>query len=83
MISKIPNSDLTRGGDNTLSFSDPDYANVLGYRFVTIGDEASYLFIGFYDATNAAYVPYIIVIPVHLLNMVILHLLNILFLHQN
>lgn len=50
-----------RGGDNTLSFSDPDYAHVLGYRFVTIGDEASYLFIGFYDAANATYLPYIIV----------------------
>lgn len=49
------------GGDNTLSFSDPNYANVLGYRFVTIGDEASYLFIGFYDAANATYLPYIIV----------------------
>lgn len=49
------------GGDNTLNFSDPNYANVLGYRFVTIGDEASYLFIGFYDAANASYVPYIIV----------------------
>lgn len=61
LISKIPNSDLTRGGDNTLSFSNPDYANVLGYRFVTIDDEASYLFIGFYDAANATYLPYIIV----------------------
>lgn len=60
LISKIPNSELT-GGDNTLSFSDPNYANVLGYRFVTIGDEASYLFIGFYDAANATYLPYIIV----------------------
>lgn len=48
-------------GDNTLSFSDPNYANVLGYRFVTVGDEASYLFIGFYDAANATYLPYIIV----------------------
>lgn len=61
LISKIPNSELTGRGDNTLSFSDPDYANVLGYRFVTIGDEASYLFIGFYDAENATYLPYIIV----------------------
>lgn len=50
-----------RRGDNTLCFSDPNYANVLGYRFVTIGDEASYLFIGFYDANNATYLPYIIV----------------------
>lgn len=34
---------------------------VKGYRFVTINDEASYLFIGFYDAANARYLPYIIV----------------------
>lgn len=61
LISKIPNSELTRRGDNTLNFTDPNYANVLGYRFVTIGDEASYLFIGFYDAANATYLPYIIV----------------------
>lgn len=61
LISKIPNSESTGRGDNTLNFSDPNYANVLGYRFVTIGDEASYIFIGFYDAANAAYVPYIIV----------------------
>ena len=61
LISKIPNSELTGKGDNTLNFSDPNYANVLGYRFVTIGDEASYLFIGFYDAANATYIPYIIV----------------------
>lgn len=60
LISKIPNSESFKG-DNTLSFSDPNYANVLGYRFVTIGDEASYLFIGFYDAANATYLPYIIV----------------------
>lgn len=61
LISKIPNSESTGRGDNTLSFSDPNHANVLGYRFVTIGDEASYLFIGFYDAANATYLPYIIV----------------------
>lgn len=61
LINKIPNSESTGGGDNTLSFSNPNYANVLGYRFVTIGDEASYLFIGFYDAAKAAYLPYIIV----------------------
>lgn len=62
LISKIPNSESTGGGgDNTLSFSDPNHANVLGYRFVTINDKASYLFIGFYDAANATYVPYIIV----------------------
>ena len=61
LISKIPNSELTVRGDNTLNFTNPDYANVLGYRFVTINDEASYLFIGFYDVANATYLPYIIV----------------------
>lgn len=61
LISKIPNSESTRKGDNTLSFSDPDHANVLGYRFVTSNDETSYLFIGFYDAIVGTYLPYIIV----------------------
>ena len=49
------------GGDATLNFVNPSHPNVLGYRFITIGDEASYLFIGFYDAANATYLPYIIV----------------------
>ena len=60
LISKIPNSDLKRG-DNTLNFTNPSNPNVLGYRFVTIGDESSYIFIGLYDAVNAAYIPYIII----------------------
>lgn len=60
LISKIPNSESTERGDNTVSFSDPNHANVFGYRFVTIGDESSYIFIGLYDAANAAYIPYII-----------------------
>lgn len=61
LIDKIPNNDKSGSGDNTLSFVNPSNVNVLGYRFVTIGDEASYLFIGFYDAANATYLPYIIV----------------------
>lgn len=62
LIDKIPNSDkLGVRGDATLNFVNPSHPNVLGYRFVTIGDEASYLFIGFYDAANATYLPYIIV----------------------
>lgn len=61
LIDKIPNNDNPVRGDNTLNFVDPSNVNVLGYRFVTIGDEASYLFIGFYDAANATYLPYIIV----------------------
>lgn len=47
-------------GDNTLDLTNPSNPNVLGYRFVNIGDESSYIFIGLYDATNAAYIPYII-----------------------
>lgn len=61
LIDKIPNNDKPGSGDNTLNFVNPSHGNVLGYRFVTIGDEASYLFIGFYDAANATYLPYIIV----------------------
>lgn len=59
LINKIPNSDSMRG-DNTLNLTNPSNPNVLGYRFVTIGDESSYIFIGLYDAANAAYIPYII-----------------------
>lgn len=61
LIDKIPNSDKFGVGDSTLNFINPSHPRVLGYRFVTIGDEASYLFIGFYDAANATYLPYIIV----------------------
>lgn len=61
LIDKIPNSDKFGVGDATLNFVNPSHPSVLGYRFVTIGDEASYLFIGFYDAANATYLPYIIV----------------------
>lgn len=49
------------GGDNTLNLTNPSNPKVLGYRFVTLGDESSYIFIGLYDAVNAAYIPYIIV----------------------
>lgn len=61
MIDKIPTNDILRSGDNTLNFVDPSHVKVLGYRFITSGDTESYIFIGFYDAANAAYVPYIIV----------------------
>lgn len=61
LIDKIPNSDKFGSVDSTLNFINPSHPSVLGYRFVTIGDEASYLFIGFYDAANATYLPYIIV----------------------
>lgn len=61
LIDKIPNSEKLGRGDDTLSFVDPSHANVLGYRFIAYGDTESYIFIGFYDAANATYVPYIIV----------------------
>lgn len=60
LINKIPNSDSVRG-DDTLNFTDPSNPNVFGYRFVTLDDECSYIFIGFYDAANATYLPYIII----------------------
>lgn len=49
------------GGDNTLNLTNPSNPKVLGYRFVTIGDESSYIFIGLYDAATTSYIPYIIV----------------------
>lgn len=62
LIDKIPNSDNSwRGGDATLNFVNPSHPNVLGYRFITSGDTESYIFIGFYDAANATYLPYIII----------------------
>lgn len=60
LIDKIPNSDKSYEGDATLNFVNPSRPSVLGYRFVTIGDESSYIFIGLYDAAKAAYIPYII-----------------------
>lgn len=61
LISKIPNSDLTRGGDNTVSFINPSYPYITGYRFVAIDDNYTYLFLGVYDASNGAIIPFLIV----------------------
>ena len=60
LINKIPNGD-NLGGDATLDFVDPSHPSVLGYRFITSNDTESYIFIGFYDAANDAYLPYIII----------------------
>lgn len=49
------------GGDATLDFVNPSHPSVLGYRFITSSDTESYIFIGFYDAANATYLPYIII----------------------
>lgn len=61
LIDKIPNSDNSWRGDGTLNFVNPSHPSVLGYRFITSADTESYIFIGFYDAANATYLPYIIV----------------------
>lgn len=61
LIDKIPNSDNIGRGDDTLYFVNPSRPSVLGYRFITSGDTESYIFIGFYDAANATYLPYIII----------------------
>lgn len=59
LINKIPSNDSWMG-DNTLNLTNPSNPKVLGYRFVNFNDESSYIFIGLYDAANAAYIPYII-----------------------
>lgn len=61
LIDKIPNSDNLGEGDATLDFVNPSHPSVLGYRFINSGDTESYIFIGFYDAANATYLPYIII----------------------
>lgn len=61
LINKIPNNDSMEEGDNTLNLTNPSNPNVLGYRFINSGDTGSYMFIGFYDAVNATYLPYIII----------------------
>lgn len=61
LIDKIPNSDNLWEGNATLDFVNPSHPSVLGYRFIASGDTESYIFIGFYDAANATYLPYIII----------------------
>lgn len=61
LISKIPNDDLTGGGDSTLRLYNPNFPYVTGYRFVTIDDNYTYLFLGIYDASNGVIVPFLII----------------------
>lgn len=60
LISKIPNDDLTGGRDNTLRLYNPSAPHVWGYRFVTIDDNYTYIFLGLCDASNGTIIPYII-----------------------
>lgn len=61
LISKIPNGDLTWGGDSTLRLYNPSAPHVWGYRFVTIDDNCTYIFLGVYDASNGVIVPFLII----------------------
>lgn len=61
LISKIPNDDLTWWkGDSTLRLYNPSAPHVYGYRFISIDDNYTYIFLGLYDASNGTIVPYII-----------------------
>lgn len=61
LISKIPNDDLTGGGDSTLKLYNPSAPHVWGYRFVTIDDNYTYIFLGVCDASNGVIVPFLII----------------------
>lgn len=63
LIDSVMNIPDWGGKDSTLALGNGDKNGapyVTGYRFVTINDENSYIFIGLYDAAEAAYIPYII-----------------------
>lgn len=60
LISKIPNDDLTYDGDYTLSLYNPSAPHVCGYRFIATDRIATYIFLGLYDPTYGAFIPYII-----------------------
>lgn len=61
LISKIPNDDLTGRGDSTLKLYNPSAPHVWGYRFVTIDDNYTYIFLGVHDASNGVIVPFLII----------------------
>lgn len=60
LISKIPNDDLIGEGDSTLRLYNPSAPHVWGYRFVTIDDHYTYIFLGLYNASDGIVIPYII-----------------------
>lgn len=61
LISKIPNDDLTEVGDNTLKLSNPSAPRVCGYRFVTIDDNYTYIFLGVCDTSSGVIIPFLII----------------------
>lgn len=62
LIDKIPSTDSGLGGviDETLDFFNPNNPNVNGYRFVNYNDKGTYIFISFYNASEAVNIPWII-----------------------
>lgn len=52
---------LCGGWDNTLKLYNPSAPHVWGYRFVTIDDNYTYIFLGIYDASNGDIVPFLII----------------------
>lgn len=52
---------MIQGGDNTLKLYNPSAPHVWGYRFVTIDDNYTYIFLGVYDASNGVIVPFLII----------------------
>lgn len=61
LISKIPNGDLTGEGDSTLRLYNPSAPHVRGYRFVTVDDNYTYIFLGVHDASGGDIVPFLII----------------------
>lgn len=59
LISKIPNDDSPLG-DNTLRLYNPSTPYVWGYRFAAIDDNCTYIFLGLFDSSTGAVIPYII-----------------------
>lgn len=48
-------------GDNILRLYNPSAPHVWGYRFVTIDDNYTYIFLGVYDSSNGDIVPFLII----------------------
>lgn len=61
LINKIPNDDLIENRDSTLKLYNPSAPHVWGYRFVTIDDNYTYIFLGVYDASGGNIVPFLII----------------------
>lgn len=52
---------MGKGRDGTLRLYNPSAPHVWGYRFVTIDDNYTYIFLGVHDASNGDIVPFLII----------------------